>query len=180
MSHAQSLSSGKTDFVLKLLKNDKYMLTSPADRIIICYTVMQDKLSQFAKEDQRVTLHEGFDENLYINHDKSSHLALMIDDCMSLDIYRQLSDLFSKYSRLLVYFLWQLSFFVRDIIANETLFFFFRHLNVSVFYCTQNVYNRGSTSAIRHNRDILINSNEVCIFRSTRDHGMALTLGRQV
>ena len=106
MSHAQSLSSGKTDFVLKLLKNDKYMLTSPADRIIICYTVMQDKLSQFAKEDQRVTLHEGFDENLYINHDKSSHLALMIDDCMSLDIYRQLSDLFSKYSRLLVYFLW--------------------------------------------------------------------------
>ena len=55
-----------------------------------------------------------------------------------------------------------------------------RHLNVSVFFCTQNVYNRGSTSAIRHNRDILINSNEVCIFRSTRDHGMAMNLGRQV
>ena len=51
---------------------------------------------------------------------------------------------------------------------------------MSVFFCTQNVYNRGSTSAIRHNRDILINSNEVCIFRSTRDHGMAMNLGRQV
>lgn len=93
--------SGKTDFVLKLLKNDEFMFTSPADRIIVCYTVLQDKLTEFAKNDARVTLHEGFDENLYINHDKASHLALVIDDCMSLDIYRQLSDLFSKYSRLL-------------------------------------------------------------------------------
>ena len=93
--------SGKTDFVLKLLKNDEFMFTSPADRIIVCYTVLQDKLTEFAKNDARVTLHEGFDKNLYINHDKASHLALVIDDCMSLDIYRQLSDLFSKYSRLL-------------------------------------------------------------------------------
>ena len=125
-----SSGSGKTEFVLKALRNDKYVFSSPADRIIICYTVLQKKITQFAEEDSRVTLHEGFDENLYIDNDPSSHLYLVVDDCMSLNIYKELSDLFSKYSR---------------------------HKNISVFYITQNAYTRGTTSAVRYNRDILIN-----------------------
>ena len=94
-----SSGSGKTEFVLKALRNDKHVFSSPADRIIICYTVLQNKLTKFAEEDSRVVLHEGFDESLYIDNDPASHLYLVVDDCMSLDIYKELSDLFSKYSR---------------------------------------------------------------------------------
>ena len=122
--------SGKTEFVLKLLRNDAFMFTTPFDRIIICYTVLQKKLSDFAEQDSRVTLFEGFDESLYATHDGLTHIGLVIDDCMGLDIYRELSKLWTTLSR---------------------------HRFISCFFLTQNAFSRGSSSAQRYNRDILIN-----------------------
>ena len=124
------LFSGKTEFVLKLLRNDAFMFTTPFDRIIICYTVLQKKLSDFAEQDSRVTLFEGFDESLYATYDGLTHIGLVIDDCMGLDIYRELSKLWTTLSR---------------------------HRFISCFFLTQNAFFRGSSSAQRYNRDILIN-----------------------
>ena len=130
--------TGKTDFVIKLCKNADYMMTQSPDKIIYCYSVMQDKLQQLAKENPKVELHEGFSSDLYLDHDSSIHSFLIIDDLMSQDIYCELADLFTKYSR---------------------------HHNISVAFLTQNVYNKSAPSAAKCNRTILINSTEVVFFR---------------
>ena len=94
-----SSGSGKTDFCIKLIQNAKYMLTNVPDRIVYCYSVIQPKLEQLAKDNPIVELHEGFSSDLYENHDPSQHLLLCVDDLMSADIFAELSDLFTKYSR---------------------------------------------------------------------------------
>ena len=94
-----SSGAGKTNFVLQLIQYAHYMLTNMPDRIIYCYSVLQPKLENLAKENKLVELHEGFSSDIYENHDPSQHMLLCIDDMMSMDIFRELSDLFTKYSR---------------------------------------------------------------------------------
>ena len=91
--------SGKTFFLLKLIKYAEYMFTTPPDQIIYCYSVMQPILEDLAKENKIVELHEGFSSDLYESHDPSSHLLLCVDDLMSSDIFKELSDLYTKHSR---------------------------------------------------------------------------------
>ena len=91
--------AGKTDWIIRLISNAEYMLTSVPDRIIYCYSVLQPKLEKLANENKIVELHEGFSSDLYENHDPSQHMLLCIDDMMSADIFRELSDLYTKYSR---------------------------------------------------------------------------------
>ena len=88
--------SGKSDWCIKALKNSEYIFLNPPDRIIYCYGAMQPKLAQLANENPKVELHEGFQSSLYENHSPDSHLMLCIDDCMSDDLYKELSDLFTK------------------------------------------------------------------------------------
>ena len=53
-----------------------------------------------------------------------------------------------------------------------------RHKNIGCIFMTQNPYFKGNPAAVKYNRDILSNSNEIAFFRSPRDSLAALTIGR--
>ena len=113
-------------------------MSDPPKKIVYCYTILQPKLEKIAEEIPSVQLHEGFDSSLYEGHDGSYSLFLVIDDHMTSDKHHLISDLFTKYSR---------------------------HRNISVAYLTQNAFDRSTPSASKHNRTLLINANEMVIFR---------------
>ena len=85
--------------MLKLSSNAEYMMTQVPDKIIYCYSIIQNKLEKFARENSKVELHEGFSSDLYVDHDPSMHTFIIIDDLMNEDIYSEMADLFTKYSR---------------------------------------------------------------------------------
>ena len=74
------------------------MFLNPPDYVIYCHGTgtVQPKLVNLAASDSKIRLHEGFSSSVYENHDPSSHLFLVIDDLMSSDCYKDLSDLFTK------------------------------------------------------------------------------------
>ena len=143
--------TGKTEWLIKLIKSAKYQLVNPPDRIIYFYSILQPKIAKLAKETPHMELHEGFDANLYANHKPTSHLLICVDDLMNSDCYKELSNLFTRG----------------------------RHLNISTIFLTQNAYFKGTSTAVKYNRDILVNATDLVYFRSLRDHVGAMTIGRQ-
>ena len=74
------------------------MFTTEPDRIVFCHTIPQKCLEDLAKENSKVELKLGFSPDLYLDHDKSEHLLLCLDDMMSTPgIHEHLADLFTKY-----------------------------------------------------------------------------------
>ena len=144
--------SGKSVFTGRLCRENEAMFQHPVQRIVYCYSILQPFLTKLAEDVPILELHEGFDSELYKNHDPSIHLMLIVDDLMSQEgIYKDLSDIFTKFSR---------------------------HKQITIVYLCQNAYFKGTSSAARFNRDILTNATELCIFRNLRDHCAALSLGR--
>ena len=124
-------------------------MTQPPDKIIYCYSVMQNKLEKLAAENPKVELHEGFNSDLYLDHDPSMHSFLIIDDLMGQDIYCELSDLFTKYSRhhnISVAFLTQVktsiksnsNFFVLKKLLMQHIFFLYRMFITNQRHLQQN------------------------------------------
>ena len=128
------------------------VFTTPPDEVIYFYSVLQPKLLELEKNNKIVKLVQGFNSDLYLERNPSTHLAVVIDDLMSSDEYLHFSDLFTKYSR---------------------------HLNITVIFMTQNAYFKGTNSAAKYNRTILQNSNELVIFKNRRDQVSAMTIGKQ-
>ena len=140
-------------FTEKLCRENVAMFQRPPDKIIWCYSIIQPFMTKLLEDVPILELYQGFDSGLYMNRDPSTHLLIIIDDMMSDEnIYKDLSDIFTKYSR---------------------------HLNVSAIFICQNAYFKGNSSAVRYNRDVLSNASELCIFRNLRDHVAALNLGKQ-
>ena len=69
--------SGKTYWLLDLLKYDKELVSQKFDTIIWCYGVLIPELLELQRSDARVVLNEGFTEDLYKHLDGSLHTALV-------------------------------------------------------------------------------------------------------
>ena len=129
------------------------MFVTPPEKIIYCYGVQTPSMKALAENDAAVQLHNGFSAKLYETHDPSSHLMIVLDDLMSDDsIYKDLSDVFTKFSR---------------------------HLNITICFVNQNLYYRGSSNAQKFSRDIMSNASEVVLFRNLKCNSAAMTLGKQ-
>ena len=140
-------------FVDTLVRQKEAMFVQPPTKIWWCYSILQPFMTELVKDDPSVELHQGFDPDIYKNHTSETHGMIILDDLMSDEtIYKHLSDLFTKYSR---------------------------HLGLSCVQITQNPYFKGTSSAVRYNRDILSNATELVIFRNLRDSVLSLTLGKQ-
>ena len=72
---------------------------------------------------------------------------------MGSSIYGSLADLYTKYSR---------------------------HLCISVFFLTQNIFFRGNSSAQSHSRTIILNTTELVLFANRADRLQALTLAGHI
>ena len=147
--------SGKSSFCRKLIKYSSHMFSVDPDRIIYYHSIDEAKLIELAESDKRIELIHAskFSPDSYLDKAEDENLLLVFDDMMqSSQIYGEISKLFTMYSR---------------------------HKNIGCIFMTQNPYFRGNPDAVRYNRDILANANEVGLFRSPKDSLAAMTIGRQ-
>ena len=129
------------------------MFVTPPEKVIYCYGILTPSMQALAQDDPSVQLHKGFSAKVYETHNPSSHLMIVVDDLMSEDsIYKDLSDMYSKFSR---------------------------HLNITICFINQNLYYRGSSDAQKYSRDILSNCSELVLFKNYKDNVAAMTLGKQ-
>lgn len=117
MTVSGQTGSGKTHFVAKLIKNQKNIHDKPFDKIIISFAMLQPIYLELKKENENVTLVEGYPEdelNAYIS--QNLNILLVLDDMMlELGNDDRLANLFTK----------------------------MRHQNVSTIFLTQNFYHNG-------------------------------------
>ena len=137
--------SGKTEFVLKLIKHAKDMFQSQKQfkKILYCYSVMQDSFLELEKKfpPETVVLHKNLPSLDYVKGFTKpgieNELLVVIDDLM----YEALSS--------------------KEI---SMLFTSGRHMNLTIILITQSLFEKGSYS-----RTIALNSCYLVLFRNRRD-----------
>jgi len=143
--------SGKTEFVSKLLHNmDVMFYNGRPDRVLYCYSRIQDKYLELERDIKRLTLHEGLPSLEYITNlsQPNSELLIVLDDL------------------------------IFDVVNSKeiaTLFTSGRHFNTSVIFITQNLLEKGT-----HSRTISINSCYIILFRNIRDSNQVVRFASQI
>ena len=142
--------SGKTTFVMKLLKHATAMFKTPPVQTVYCYTEFQPVFDQAEKIVPNFILHEGFptrsDLMEWTNPDK--HTLLVLDDMMRL---------ISKSDEAL-HLATALS----------------HHRNCSVIFITQNLFEKGT-----HFRSISLNTHIFVLMANNRDKKQLIAFASQ-
>lgn len=143
--------SGKTQFTAKLLKNAKYLYTTPPERILYCYQEHQMVYEELESELSHITFMKGLpsEDNLYELTSSRKHVLLVLDDLMMES---------------------QSSKFIEKIFC-----IFSHHFNMSVLILAQNIFYQG-----RNSRTISLQLHYFVLFRNNRDKSQILTLARQI
>ena len=90
-----SSNTGKTEFVMRLIKYNKELITPPVDKIYYCYKEYQEKF----KEVEGVEFFEGFDESIISKENlEGGSVLLILDDLMTQIQENILLDIFLVYS----------------------------------------------------------------------------------
>ena len=142
--------SGKTTFVMKLLKHASTMFKIPPVRIIYCYTEYQTSLGQAENTIPNFILHEGLPSRTDIVEwtDPEEHTVIILDDMMRL---------ISKSD---------------DALHLVTVLS--HHRNCSVIYITQNLFEKGT-----HFRSISLNIHIFVLMVNNRDKKQLLVFASQ-
>ncbi|VDH97956.1 Hypothetical predicted protein [Mytilus galloprovincialis] len=142
--------SGKTTFVMKLLKHSSTMFKIPPVRIVYCYTEFQPTLEQAENTIPNFDLHEGLPSRSdlieWTNPEK--HTVIVLDDMMRL---------ISKSD---------------DALHLVTVLS--HHRNCSVIYITQNLFEKGT-----HFRSISLNIHIFVLMANNRDKKQLLAFASQ-
>lgn len=142
--------SGKTTFVMKLLKHSSTMFKIPPVRIVYCYTELQPTLEQAENTIPNFDLHEGLPSRSdlieWTNPEK--HTVIVLDDMMRL---------ISKSD---------------DALHLVTVLS--HHRNCSVIYITQNLFEKGT-----HFRSISLNIHIFVLMANNRDKKQLLAFASQ-
>ena len=143
--------SGKTVWVERLLMSAKQAISPPLKRIVWCYSQWQPAYDRLLQNVPGIEFHQGIPSQIatssFFNVSKTS--LVVLDDLMveSSDD-KSISNLFTRGSH---------------------------HMNLSVIYIVQNLFNRGKMS-----RNISLNSQYLVLFKSPRDKQQILVLARQL
>lgn len=136
---------GKSTFVVELIKHSKLMFTQKYHKIIWCYYHWQDLFDEVKKDCPFVLFHKGI-----YNHkslDRRYPTLIILDDLMS-ELNQDVVDMFTKGSH---------------------------HLNMSVIFLTQNIFNK-----TRGSRDVSLNTHYIVYFKNPRDSAQFHHLARQI
>lgn len=142
--------SGKTTFLMKLLRHASSMFKIPPVRIIYCYTEFQPAFEQAEKTIPNFSLYEGVPSRADMMEwtDPEKHTVIVLDDMMSLisnsDDALHLVTVLSH------------------------------HRCCSVFYTTQNIFLQG-----RHFRSISLNIHIFVLMANNRDKKQLLAFASQ-
>jgi hypothetical protein len=144
-----SSRSGKTQFVHHLIRNRKKMFTEDRapERVLYCYSIWQPSFDDLVKDDDSVELFKGLPSMEAIEGASSptSELLLVFDDL----IYDVINSLH-----------------ISKLFASG------RHLNLSIIFITQNLFEKGKFS-----RFIVLNSCYLVLFRNIVDNNQVKYLG---
>lgn len=144
-------SSGKSSFVYKLLANADEIFASAPQNILFCYTCYQPLYDRISSDVPNVTFHEGLPsvETIKEFGEGTSHKIIILDDLMhEVTSSPAMLELFCQHSH---------------------------HLNISVFFLTQNIFHAGKCS-----RSLNLNTHYYILFKNKRDVNQIKTLGRQL
>ena len=143
--------SGKTKWVEQLLMDAQQMIAPPPDRIIWCYGQWQPIYDKLLSAVPGIEFYKGIpvqiDSSTFF--DKTVNNIFVLDDMMTeVRDDPRISNLFSKGSH---------------------------HLNLSVVYIVQNIFNQGKMA-----RNISLNTQYLVLFKSPRDKQQIMVLARQL
>ena len=146
-----STGSGKTKWIEQLLMDAQQMIAPPPDRIIWCYGQWQPIYDRLLSAVPGIEFYKGIlvqiDSSTFFN--KSIANLIVLDDLMTeVKDDPRVSNLFSKESH---------------------------HLNLSVIYIVQNLFNQGKMT-----RNISLNTQYLVLFKSPRDKQQIMVLARQL
>lgn len=142
--------SGKTTFVLKLLKHAPDMFDIPPVKIVYCFTEMQHVLAEAERTIPNFVLHEGVPthDDVLKWTEPGKHVILVLDDMM-----RQIST-----SDEALHWVTVLS----------------HHRTCSLIYITQNIFERG-----KHFRSISLNIHIFVLMVNNRDRKQLIAFATQ-
>jgi hypothetical protein len=139
--------SGKTYLTLKMLKANQIIFNKPPTKIVYCYTRFQDKYKELDDVLPKIEFVQGLPEmEIFVPNENN---LVILDDLMSEcgeDL--RIKNLFTIDSH---------------------------HLNISVFYLCQNVFNNNKNS-----RTIRLNSDYMIILNNPKDRAQFQFLFRQL
>ena len=147
---------GKSRFCLRLIKNSSSMIHPPPKKIYWHYGIYQSGFN--SSEYKSVEFHEGLPnleqvsgnstpENSVAASFDREPILLVLDDLMS-EVDDSVAQIFTRGSH---------------------------HLNVSILYITQNLFQQN-----KHSRTINLNSHYIVLFKNPRDVTQISYLGRQM
>ena len=142
---------GKTMWVRKLLYNAQDMFVNGApEKILYCYTTVQDELLEMEANISGFALHKGLPTREEINEltSPSAELMIVLDDMVHEVINSKLMS---------------------------DMFFGGRHMNASIIFITQNCFEKGKFS-----KGINVNASYFVLFKNMRDRQQVTFLARQM
>ena len=148
--------SGKTHLVCTILKHIDQLIdtTTPIQKIIWYYAVWQQDYDQLLIDMTRLhpainlEFQQGLPPQDYADRFKDRIPRLIILDDLMTAVNNTISELFSLGSH---------------------------HLNLSLFYLTQNLYSKN-----KHTRDLNLNSTYLILFKNIRDSSQIQHIARQI
>jgi hypothetical protein len=141
---------GKSHFVRRLIKERSGMFTDKIERVVYCYTILEEELVNMTEDDSNIILNEGLPNKQMIDDwSTEGPWILVLDDMMGQAVES------------------------KDV--NYLFTIGCHHKRVTVIVMSHNLYTQGKQS-----RTISLNSNYFIIFQNRRDLGQVQTFGRQV
>ena len=140
--------SGKSFLLNKIILNKDRLIKPNIDRIYYCYSNWSSDFSTLSENQAlNITFNKGIIE--LDDVDKSKNTLIILDDLMDEVVNdREMMKLFTVHTH---------------------------HLNMSVIFLTQNLYQQG-----KHSRTISLNCHYLIIFKNFRDSTQINTLSRQM
>ena len=143
--------SGKTLWVERLLMASKLTISPAPERVVWCYSQWQPIYDRLVQKVPGVEFHQGIPAQIattsFFNINQRN--LVVLDDLMTESgSDKSISNLFTRGSH---------------------------HMNLSVIYIVQNLFNQGKMS-----RNISLNSQYLVLFKSPRDKQQILVLARQL
>ena len=144
--------TGKTTFVISLLKHKNEMFVPPPEKVLYAYGIWQKAFTEIERELPFVEFYEGLPTMDIVKQfsDDSNHSLLILDDQMS-DCVRSkdIEELFSKGSH---------------------------HLGVTICYLTQNMFCAGKCA---RNTSLNTHFTHLVLFKNVRDINQIKVLANQ-
>ena len=142
--------SGKTRWVLRLLRHKDEMFISPPEKVLYCYGIYQPLFEQMEKEFPFITFHHGLpsEENLNSLSDETMCNLVVLDDLM--ETVTSSGEM--------------ANFFVKGM----------HHRHLSILFLSQNLYCKG-----KHSRTINLNTHILVLMKNPRDVSQLQCLARQ-